>query len=144
MKKPRINDFDPNAAKLASSLDGMPVILPATKGQVTGSHEAAPEQSTEQSISQSTEQSHRRPTNHATVQSSTKILEKPRGFYITERLDKRLDEAVRYFKEQHGIKKVDRSTIVNAVLDNDALWTEDALDRMVEQVITQLTKRLMG
>jgi hypothetical protein len=51
---------------------------------------------------------------------------------------------VRYFKEQHGIKKVDRSTIVNAVLDNDALWTEDALDRMVEQVITQLTKRLMG
>jgi hypothetical protein len=144
MKKPRIDDFDPNAAKLASPLDGMPAILPAAKGQVSGSHESVLGQSTDQSINQSTEQSINQLPSHATIQSSTKILEKPRGFYITDRLDKRLDEAVRYFKEQHGIKKADRSTIVNAVLDNDALWTEDALDRMVEQVITQLTKRLMG
>jgi hypothetical protein len=90
------------------------------------------------------------PTNRSTSQStsrltnfsSNKIVEKPKAFYITERLDKRLDEAVRYFQEQHGIKKVDRSTLVNVMLDNDANWTEEALSQQVERVISQLTSRL--
>ena len=99
-----------------------------------------------QSINQSTDQ----PTDQATLQSisqqtsppGTKIVEKPKAFYITERLNKRLDTAVRYFQEKHGIRKVDRSTLVNVLLDTDAQWTEEGLDGQVEKVISQLTSRL--
>ncbi len=69
-------------------------------------------------------------------------MEKPRAFYITERLNQRLDEAVRYYQEKHNLKKVDRSVIVTALLDNEANWTEDALELLVDRVISQLTSRL--
>lgn len=69
-------------------------------------------------------------------------MDKPRGFYITERLNQRIDEAVRYFQVKHGIKKVDRSIVVTALLDNAAYWTEEALDLLVDRVINQLTHRL--
>ena len=56
-------------------------------------------QSTEQSINQSTDQSiNRLPerlTNRFTHPTSIKVMDKPRGFYITEQLNKRIDEAVR-------------------------------------------------
>src|SRR5436309_1440369 len=97
-------------------------------------------QSTEQSLGQST----KRLTKQSTPQSVTKIVQKPKGFYITERLDKKLDEAVRYLQEVHGIKKADRSTVVNAILDNEANWTEESLDLLVDRVINLLTSRLMG
>jgi hypothetical protein len=58
-------------------------------------------------------------------------------------LDKRLDEAVRYFQEVHGIRKVDRSILVNAMLDTDAQCTDEALDGLVERVLRLLTKKLM-
>lgn len=111
-------------------------------------------QSTPQSINQSTN----RPTDQSTSQlmsrdphrsssqpassSYSKIVDRPKAFYITKRLDKYLDVAVRYFQEKHGIKKVDRSTLVNALLDNEANWTEEALDGVLEKVISQLTSRL--
>ena len=76
--------------------------------------------------------------------SGNKIVEKPKAFYITQRVDKKLDEAVRYFQEVHGIKKADRSTIVNALLDNEANWTEEALDLLVDRVIGLLTSRLIS
>ena len=41
-------------------------------------------------------------------------------------------------------RKVDRSVIVNALLDNDELWTDQALDQLVERVVSQLTSRLMS
>ncbi len=66
------------------------------------------------------------------------------GLYITSGLDRNLDEAVRYFQERHGIKKVDRSIIVNAILGNESNWTEQSLDLIVDRVISQLTKRLIG
>ena len=62
--------------------------------------------------------------------------------YITERLDRRLDDAVKYLQEQHGIRKVDRSTIVNALLDNEANWTEENLELLVSRVLSLLTSRL--
>ncbi len=69
-------------------------------------------------------------------------MDKPRGFYITERLNQRIDEAVRYYQQKHGIKKVDRSIVVTALLENEAYWTEEALDLLVEKIINQLTHRL--
>ncbi len=115
-----------------------------------GKTPASPVQSTTQSIKQSTYQSTSRLINQETIRSSsqsahsssTKIVDKPKAFYITERLNKRLDEAVRYFQEKHGIRKVDRSTLVNVILDNDANWTEEALDLVLDRVISQLTSRL--
>ncbi len=71
-------------------------------------------------------------------------MDKPRGFYITERLNQRIDEAVHYFQEKHGLKKVDRSIVVTALLENEANWTDEALDLLVDRVISQLTKRLMN
>ena len=97
-------------------------------------------QQTNQSSSQSTGQSTNRPIRQST--KGSRVLDRPKAFYITERLDKRLDEAVRYLQETHGIRKVDRSTVVNALLDNEANWTEEALDLIVDRVIGQLTSRL--
>jgi hypothetical protein len=103
-------------------------------------------QSTNRSTDQSSSQSSGQPLNRSISQpaysSHSKIVDKPKAFYITERLDKRLDTAVRYFQEKHGIKKVDRSTLVNVLLDNDANWTEEALDGVLDRVISQLTSRL--
>src|SRR2546428_5410503 len=94
-------------------------------------------QSTDQSTSQSTRQDSKRSSSQPASFSRNKIVDRPKAFYITERLDKRLDEAVRYFQEKHGIKKVDRSTIVNVMLDNDANWTEETLDLVLDKVISQ-------
>ena len=70
-----------------------------------------------------------------------RILERPRGFYISRRLDRQLDRAVMYLKEQHGLQKVDRSVLVTALLDRDELWTETALDQLVEQVAAEVAER---
>src|SRR2546429_9345609 len=71
--------------------------------------------STEQSINQSTDQSIHRLTKRLTIRykrpDPVKVMDKPRGFYITEQLNKHIDEAVRYYQEQHNLKKVDRSII---------------------------------
>ncbi len=100
--------------------------------------------STDQSSSQSTSQTLHRSNSQPAYTSRSKIVDKPKAFYITERLDKHLDDAVRYFQEKHGIKKVDRSTLVNVLLDNDAHWTDEALDVVLERVISQLTNRLIN
>lgn len=96
--------------------------------------------SASQSVSQSTDQL----TVTEVRVSPNPVVDRPKAFYITRRLDRRLDEAVRYFQEKHSIKKVDRSTVVNAILDDDEKWTEEALDLIVDRVIRQLTSRLTG
>src|SRR5437870_2209322 len=98
------------------------------KGQKPVSSVQSTNRSTDQSTGQPTSQPPNRSISQPASASRSKIVDKPKAFYITERLDKRLDEAVRYFQEKHGIKKVDRSTLVNVLLDNDANWTEEALD----------------
>ncbi len=69
-------------------------------------------------------------------------MPRPKAFYITLRLDARLDEAVRYLRDVRGIRKADRSAVVNALLDRDELWTESALDDLAAEVIDRLTSRL--
>ena len=149
MKKPRVNDFDPNVTiSLASPLDGMPEIRPpsrtATSNNEPGSDSSQPNQPIDLSDNQSTTQSPDQSINQSIHNLPKRVLEKPKGFYITAELDKRIDKAVRYLKETHGIKKVDRSIVVTALLDNDAHWTEESLDGLVDPVIRQLTSRLTG
>ena len=96
-------------------------------------------QLTDQPVSQSTSQSTDRPA----VSVDTKTVDRPKSFYITLRLDKRLDTAVRYLQETHGLKKVDRSILVNAMLDIDEQWTDEALDLLVERVVHLLTNKMV-
>lgn len=83
-------------------------------------------------------------TSRPTRKSSSRVMERPKAFYITERLDKKLDEAVRHFQDVHGIKKVDRSVVVTALLDNEDLWSDKSLDKLVDRVMSELTSRLTG
>ena len=93
---------------------------------------------------QSTDQSTNQLISQPTSRPISKIVDRPKAFYITEGLDEKLDKAVTYLQKKHGIKKVDRSVIVNALLDNDTLWTDEALDQLVDRVVSQLTSRLMS
>ena len=95
-------------------------------------------------MSQSTRQSTNQFISQPMSRPFTKLVDRPKAFYITEGLDEKLDQAVTYLQKKHGIKKVDRSVVVNALLDNDTLWTDDALDQLVERVVSQLTSRLMS
>src|SRR6266567_1747222 len=124
MKTPRVHDFDPTAKipELTSPLDGMPAIQKPKPAGIAPVQEPASFQSPHQSTDRSTKRS----INQSTVLGN-KILEKPKAFYITERLNQLIDEAVRYYQEKHNIKKVDRSVVVTAMLENEAYWTAEAL-----------------
>jgi hypothetical protein len=91
---------------------------------------------------QSTIQSASRPAGRPVDRAVDKVVDRPKSFYITERIDERLDEAVRYFQMHHRIRKVDRSTVLTTMLSEDGLWTEDALDQLVDRLMRQLTSRL--
>ena len=95
-------------------------------------------------VHQSTSQSTNQLINQPTSRPISRIVDRPKAFYITEGLDEKLDNAVTYLQKKHGIKKVDRSVIVNAFLDNDTLWTDEALDQLVERIVSQLTSRLIS
>jgi hypothetical protein len=105
-----------------------------------------PQKSTRKSklTSQSTSQSTNQSISQLTSRLSSRIVDRPKAFYITEDLDEKLDKAVNYLQKKHGIKKVDRSVLVNALLDNDTFWTDEALDQLIDRVISQLTSRLIS
>jgi len=104
-------------------------------------HYQSIDQPVDQSINQSINRSTKQLTNNL---PPSNIVDRPKAFYITTRLDKRLDDAVRYFQDVHGIKKADRSTVVNAMLDSEENWTDKSLDQLVSRLISQLTSRLTG
>lgn len=99
-------------------------------------------QSTTQSITQSTHRSIDPSISHLPNPTSNRVMDKPRGFYITEQLNQQIDEAVRYYQDKHNLKKVDRSIVVTTLLDNEANWTEETLDLLLDKIIRQLTNRL--
>lgn len=132
-----------------------------------GDYTPPPESAPQDSQEQSPEEHHRptdrptdRPRGRSTTQSTRQttaqsprpvvpnpdshIVGRPKAFYITERLNQRLDEAVVYFQRVHGLRKVDRSTVINAMLDNNEQWEDESLDRLVSRLIAQLTSRLTG
>jgi hypothetical protein len=137
--------INPNTAKPAESQKPeskaeAPLTPPPSKPKRAPQKSHSKAKPISQSTRQSTGQSISQPIN----QPFTKIVDRPKAFYITEGLDEKLDNAVTYLQKKHGIKKVDRSVIVNALLDNDTLWTDEALDQLVERVVSQLTSRLVS
>jgi hypothetical protein len=137
--------INPNTAKPAdpqkpeSKTEAPRTPLP-TKSKVNPQKAKGRSQLTNQSTSQSTNQL----MSQSTSRPISRVVDRPKAFYITEGVDEKLDQAVTYLQKKHGIKKVDRSVIVNALLDNDTLWTDEALDQLVERVVSQLTSRLIS
>jgi hypothetical protein len=137
--------INPNTAKPAApprqeGTAEAPIAPPPAQSKTRPQKSTGRSQLTNQSTSQSTNQSISQPTRRP----SNRIVDRPKAFYITEGLDDKLDNAVHYLQKIHGIKKVDRSVVVNALLDNATLWTDEALDQLVERVVSQLTSRLIS
>jgi hypothetical protein len=114
-----------------------PIDKPSTRAKATPSP-TEPDSQAGQVVNPPTSQLTSKPAQRP----ASKTVEK--SFYITERLHKKLDEAVRYFQEVHGIRKADRSSIVNAILDNEANWSNESLDLILDRVIRHLTSKLTG
>ncbi len=111
--------------------------------------EAKKETTINQSTSQSTDQLTNQSVNQPIDQSTTRltdgdelgpVVEKPKAFYITQKVDRWLDEAVRYLQEK-GLYKVDRSILVNALLHKPELFKPDSLDGLRNQLLAHLTNK---
>ena len=111
--------------------------------------EAKGEIKNNQSTSQSTDQLTNRPINPPIDQQTNRLIEvdelgpvveKPKAFYITKKVDRWLDEAVRYLQEK-GLYKVDRSILVNALLHKPELFKPDSLDGIRSQLLAHLTNK---
>ena len=103
----------------------------------------------DQSTDQSTNQLTNRSTNRLTdwlidpitdVDELGSVVERPRAFYITQKVDLWLDEAVRYLKGK-GIHKVDRSVLINALLHNEGLYKPRFLNRIRKRLLAHLTNK---
>jgi hypothetical protein len=102
-------------------------------------------QSTDQSTNRLINQSIDQPTDPsidslADVDKLGPVVEKPKAFYITQKIDRWLDEAVRYCQEK-GLYKVDRSILVNALLHNPELFKQDALNGLRNRLLAHLTNK---
>jgi hypothetical protein len=73
------------------------------------------------------------------------VIAKPKGFYITHKQDKELDEAVRKLSkklEGKAMIKIDRSTILRLVLEEADLTAEATIKRLTNQLINRLINQL--
>ena len=132
----KINDDSPTPKAASKPVERNPV-------------EAKKETKNKQSTSQSTDQSLNRPI-HRPIDQPTyplidvdelgPVVEKPKAFYITQKVDRWLDEAVRYLQEK-GLYKVDRSILVNALLHQPDFFKHDSLDRLRSQLLAHLTNK---
>jgi hypothetical protein len=111
--------------------------------------EAKKETKNNQSTSQSTDQSTNRPIGKSIDQSTDPltevdelgpVVEKPKAFYITQKVDRWLDEAARYCQEK-GLYKVDRSILVNALLHNPELFKPESLNGLRNRLLAHLTNK---
>ena len=92
---------------------------------------------TDQSVDQSTDQSTGQLTE---VEAFGPIVARPRAFYITQKVDRWLDEAVRYLKDQ-GYAQADRSVLINAILHDPELFTSESLDAIWSKLLAHLTNK---
>ena len=125
----------------------------SAKGRTDPETDQATPRSTHQSTHETTDRPTDKATSRATGQSTAqstegpiprlKIVDRPKAFYITEDVDQWIDRAVQHFRKQ-GLRKVDRSTVVNAILHNPDLWQAVSLDRLTERVVRHLTNRSIG
>ena len=98
-------------------------------------------QSTDQPTNRQISQPIDQPINPFTdVDEMGPVVEKPKAFYITQKVDRWLDEAVRYCQEK-GLYKVDRSILVNALMHNPELFKQESLDALRNRLLAHLTNK---
>ncbi len=100
-------------------------------------------------IGQSTSQSASQPTNQSTDKSIDKsmILGRPKAFYITEKQDKDLDNAVdKLAKKVEGkvSQKIDRSTVLRLLLEMANITTDETINKLSKQLVSRLISQLTG
>ena len=101
------------------------------------------DRSTDQPTAQSTSQSTDRPIGKSfTVDALGPVVARPSSFYITQKLDRWLDEGVRYLREK-GLHKADRSVLVNTLLHDPDLYKPAKLDKLRERVLVHMTNRTL-
>ena len=106
--------------------------------------------------SQSANRPTNRPTNQPADQSTDPpiswpikveglgpVVGKSKSFYITQKVDSWLDDAVRYLKSR-DLHKVDRSVVVNAMLHSPDLFEPSNLDKMRERLLAHLTNKSLS
>ena len=100
-------------------------------------------------VDQSIDQSTNRPIDQSTDQSTNQlskvdklgpIVDRPRAFYITQIVDRWLDDGVRHLRDK-GIHKMDRSVLVNALLHNPDLYKPASLEMMRKRLLAHLTNK---
>ena len=101
--------------------------------------------STDRQINRPINQPVNRPIDRSTKQVADidklgPVVEKPKAFYITQKVDRWLDEAVRYLQEK-GLYKVDRSIVVNSLLHKPELFSHTSLDGLRNQLLAHLTNK---
>jgi len=76
----------------------------------------------------------------AKVDTLGPIVDRPRAFYITQRIDHWVDEAVAYLRNK-GMHKMDRSVLVNTLLHNPELYKPSSLKKLRNRLLAHLTNR---
>jgi hypothetical protein len=118
---------------------------PKEKKPVDVKKETTHNQSTSQSTDQLTNRQISQPIDQSTNPSTDldelgPVVEKPKAFYITQKVDRWLDEAVRHCQEK-GLYKVDRSILVNALIHNQELFKPKSLDALRNRLLAHLTNK---
>jgi hypothetical protein len=92
---------------------------------------------TSRSVGQSTDQS---TTPLTDVDALGSVVDRPRAFYITQKVDRWLDEGVRYLRER-GMHKADRSVLVNALMHDPNLFKPKHMDSIRQRLLAHLTNK---
>jgi hypothetical protein len=76
---------------------------------------------------------------------SSPILGRPKAFYITKKQDDDLDKAVKQLSERVEGKvnqKIDRSTLLRLILEDDEITKKETIDRLVSRLTSRLISQL--
>ena len=90
-----------------------------------------------QSTGQSTDRSMDRSID---IDTLGPVMDRPRAFYITHKVDRWLEDGIKYLREK-GLYKVDRSILVNALLHDKKLYQPEYLDKLRGKLLAHLTNK---
>jgi hypothetical protein len=80
-------------------------------------------------------------TNSSSSQIMGEMVKRPLAFYIPVATNDKLEEAVKFYQKKYH-RKIDRSTVVSAILGELSLWDPQNLDQLAPKVMAQLENRL--
>lgn len=160
MKRAKPDYYDP---KLKGRDDGrdMENLPPITTSPPKTSQFNETDRKTTQATKQKANKPVVPPTNQSTSQSIDRlayqstnqhfdlstVVGRPKAFYITQKQDEDLDEAVEKLNKKIGERinqKIDRSTVVRLVLEEANLTNEQTLAKLVKRLAGRLISQLTG